>query len=393
MSDSSAGETVRAETVAGGSSEGVRRPGDDPIESDADRAAPRIPDGFEVLVVGPTYGGGIVSYISEQTERLAEYLTVTVHDSGAPPAGSGIRRVLYGLVMAVVALARFATRSPPDIVHVHASHHFSFYRKGPYVFFARHVWDVPVVVHVHGSGFDDFVETDSRAVAGYQRAVFGACDEIVVLSESWKDIVAARTSRSKLRVIPNAVDPEDYRAEPTDDHPHFVFISNLIERKGTEEFASAVETLADRHPGAFRVSIAGDGPLSDRIEALAAAHDEVTYHGYVSEQRKRELLSEGSVFVLPTYAEGLPIAMLEGMAGANAVVSTDVAAIPEVIDDDRGVLVDPGDVPALVDAIEALLIDPDRRTQMAETNRRTVEAEYSWQSAVDELLRMYASYA
>lgn len=393
MSDSSAGETAQAERVAGSSSERVRRPGDDPIESDAGGAAPRLPDDFEVLVVGPTYGGGIVSYISEQTERLADHLTVTVHDSGAPPAGSGIRRLLYGLVMAVVALARFAARSPPDIVHVHASHHFSFYRKGPYVFFAKHVWDVPVVVHVHGSGFDDFVDTDSRAVAAYQRAVFGACDEIVVLSESWKDIVAARTSRSKLRVIPNAVDPESYRADPTDERPHFVFISNLIARKGTEEFAAAVETLSERHPDRFRVSIAGDGPLSDRIEALAATHDEVAYHGYVSERRKRELLAEGSVFVLPTYAEGLPIAMLEGMAGANAIVSTGVAAIPEVIDEDRGILVQPGEVRDLVGALEALLTDPDRRTRMAETNRRAVEADYSWQSAVDELLRMYATYA
>jgi len=393
MSDNSAGETVHSETVSGGSTDGARRGDDGVATAGRDDTTARLPEGFEVLVVGPTHGGGIVSYISEQTERLQDHLTVTVHDSGAPPAGSGIRRFLSGLVTALVALVRFAARSPPNVVHVHTSHHFSFYRKGLYVFLARYVWDVPVLLHVHGSGFDDFVRTEARLVAAYQRAVFGACDEIVVLSEDWKEIVATRAPRSKLRVLPNAVDPAAYRADPTDEVPHFVFVSNLIERKGVAEFASAVERLAERHPGEFRVSIAGDGPLSDRVERLAAAREEVTYHGYVSEQRKRELLAEGSVFVLPTYAEGLPIAMLEGMAGANAVISTGVAAIPEVIDDDRGILVEPGDAEALADALEALLTDPEGRARMAETNRRAVEEEYSWQSAIDELLRIYAAHA
>ncbi|ELZ23720.1 LPS glycosyltransferase [Halosimplex carlsbadense 2-9-1] len=395
MFDSSAGETAGADAVTGGSSDGVRRrPGDEgATASGGDGATPRLPDDFEVVVVGPTHGGGIVSYITNQTERLTDHVSVTVHDSGAPPRGSGPVRFLSGLVMALVALVRFATRSPPDVVHVHTSHHFSFYRKGLYVFFATYVWDVPVLVHVHGSGFDEFVATDNRLVAAYQRAVFGACDGIIVLSEHWKDVVAARAPRSKLRVIPNAVDPGAYRADPTDERPHLVLVSNLIERKGVAELASAVETLADRHPDGFRVSIAGDGPLSDRVERLAATHEEVTYHGYVSEERKRELLADGSIYVLPTYAEGLPIAMLEGMAGANAVVSTEVAAIPEVIDDDRGILVEPGDAEALVDALEALLTDPERRTRMAENNRRAVEAEYSWRSAIDELLRTYATYA
>ena len=393
MSDSSAGETVRIEAVSGGSTDGVRREDEGVAASERDGATTHLPEDFEVLLVGPTHGGGIVSYITEQRARLRDRVSVAVHDSGAPPAGSGIRRALYGLVTALVALVRFATRSPPSLVHVHTSHRFSFYRKGLYVFFARYVWNVPVLLHVHGSEFDDFVRTEARLVAAYQRAVFGACDEIVVLSEKWKDIVATRAPRSKLRVLPNAVDPEAYRPDPTAEEPHFVFVSNLIERKGVTEFASAVERLAERHPDEFRVSVAGDGPLSDRIERLAATHEEVAYHGYVSEDRKRELLAEGSVFVLPTYAEGLPIAMLEGMAGANAIVSTGVAAIPEVIDDDRGILVEPGDPEALADALEALLTDPDRRTRMAENNRRAVEDEYSWTSVVDELLRIYATHA
>jgi len=372
-------------------------PGPDPAAgpggSTGTDARARPPADFAVLVVGPTHGGGIVSYIAEQTRRLEDRVDLTVHDSGAPPTGSGPVRVVQALVLGVVALVRFALRSPPDLVHVHTSHRFSFYRKGLYVLFSRYVWDAPVVLHVHGSGFDEFVRTDSRPVAAYQRSVFDACDRIVVLSPSWKDVVATRADEGKIEVLPNAVDLDNYEADPTDDRAHVVFVSNLIERKGVADLAAAVEELDRRRPGEFRVSIAGDGPLSDVIEELAAEHDAVTYHGYVSEERKQRLLAEGSIYVLPTYAEGLPIAMLEGMAAGNAVVSTAVAAIPEVVDEDRGILVEPGDVEALIDALKELVADPDRRRRLAVNNRRAVEAEYSWERVTEELLDLYAEYA
>jgi glycosyltransferase involved in cell wall biosynthesis len=138
-------------------------------------------------------------------------------------------------------------------------------------------------------------------------------------------------------------------------------------------------------------AIAGDGPRSDRVERLAEANDEVTYHGHVSEKHKRTLLRNSSIYVLPTYAEGLPIAMLEGMAGANAVVTTSVGSNPEVIDEDNGILVEPGNVDALVDALERLITSPDERSAMAKTNRRIIEERYSWHQVTEELIGIYES--
>ena len=286
-------------------------------------------------------------------------------------------------------MVRFARRERPDVVHVHCSHQYSFYRASFYVLFAHYVWGTPVVLHVHGSSFDEFVADASPVVAALQRRVFDASDRIVVLSGYWHDVLAARADERKIQVVPNAVDPATFPAEAGDAVPHVVFVSNLIERKGVQELVAAIDSLAGSETDAFRVSIAGDGPLADDVEALAERSEEVTYHGYVSEDRKRSLLADGSIFVLPTYAEGLPIAMLEGMAAGNAIISTAVGSIPDVIDEERGILVPPGDVAALEAAVAELVADPDRREAMGARNRRAVEERYSWDAAMDEIRDIY----
>jgi glycosyltransferase involved in cell wall biosynthesis len=247
------------------------------------------------------------------------------------------------------------------------------------------------VLHVHGSAFDDFVLTRSQAVGALQQLVFRASDEVIVLSEYWKDVVSHRVEREKIRVIPNAVRPDVFPVDDERTTPHVVFVSNLIERKGVLELVSAVERLSDRASGDFEVTIAGDGPLSASVERLADEYDEVTYLGYVSEERKRTLLRDGSIYVLPTYAEGLPIALLEGMAGGNAVVSTAVGSIPEVIDECNGILVEPGEVDELADALAELITDRHRRARMAERNRELIETRYSWDRVRTELVNAYRS--
>lgn len=352
--------------------------------ADARRAEAR-----EVLVVGPFQRGGIHNYIEKQVEWLDGHVTVTVHDSRTPPMGAGPARVPKGVVLGLVGFLQFLRRTPPDVVHVHTSHRYSFYRKALYVLAADRLWNVPVVLHVHGSSFDEFVQTKSRLVATLQHRVFESTDEIVVLSEYWKDVLSRRADESTLRVVPNGVDPATFPADPTDDGAHIVFVSSLIKRKGVLELAAAIEELSRRRPGEFQVSIAGDGPLSGKIEALADRHDEVRYLGYVSEDRKQSLLGAGSIYVLPSHAENLPFSLLEGMAGANAVVSTSVGAIPEVIGSDNGLLVEPGDVDGLVDALEDLVTASETRMRMAEANRRAVEERYSRHRIVKELLDIY----
>lgn len=346
---------------------------------------------FRVLVVGPVQAtGGIARYIAELREHLPETVAVTVYDT-AVPQGSGRIRFLGGVARSLADALRFPVRRRPDLVHVHTAGYYSFLRKSAYVLLAAYCWRRPVVLHVHGPTFDRYVAQASPVLRALQGVVFDASDAIVVLSPYWKRALEPYLPAEKVLVLPNAVDADAY--DPAfSETPHVVFVSNHYPRKGIKEFAGAIARLEedDDLDIDFRVSIAGSGPLSEHAERLADRYANVEYLGYVSEAEKRRLLCEASIYVLPAYAEGLPIGVLEGMAGGNAVVATAVGGVPDLIDEDGGVLVEPGNERALADGIQSVLAAPDRARAMGERNAIRVK-EYTWPRVIDRLTDLYVA--
>jgi glycosyltransferase involved in cell wall biosynthesis len=343
----------------------------------------------QVLVVGPVGSdtGGIAQYVNEQLSHLDEYQTET-HDI-SPPEGKGLIWTAFMIVDAIGSLLTFAMRERPDVVHVHSSYGLSFARASAYVISSRFVLRRPIVLHIHGSSFDDFVATDSRMMAWYQSAIFGLTCRVIVLSAYWEDVIAKRVDEERIRVLPNAIDPDDYNPDAMSSVPHIVVVSNLIERKGIPDLVQAISRLQESESKPFQVTIAGTGPLSDEVGEVANMYDTVEYQGYVSEEEKRVILEEGTVYALPSRAEGLPIGILEGMAAGNAIVSTDVGSIPEVIGEKNGRIVSPGEVTELRQAITYLVQNPDVVEDMAAQNIADIDDKYSWHAIADHLEAIY----
>jgi glycosyltransferase involved in cell wall biosynthesis len=352
-----------------------------------------------LLVVGPCRQetGGISQFIRGQAEELGDRLDVTVYNTSTPPergalSAGGLAKVRWLAVAALSAIARvvlFPLYLDADVVHVHASSRVSFYRKSVYIMLVRLLRDVPLVIHIHGSDFDAFLQEAGPLRRAYIQTIFDQCSGVIVLSEYWANVLEEALDVSSISVVPNPVDAERFVPVYDVDPPRIVYVSNLIDRKGVEEFVTAIRRLLSWSDLEFTVDIAGRGPRSDLVTDLAAEFDAVEYHGFVSEAEKRALLDEGSIYVLPTYAEGLPISLLEGMAGGNAIVSTTVGSIPEVVGPDNGHLVDPVDVDDLVEALGALIRDDARRQAMGRTNRAAIEAEHTWAHISDRLLETY----
>jgi glycosyltransferase involved in cell wall biosynthesis len=129
------------------------------------------------------------------------------------------------------------------------------------------------------------------------------------------------------------------------------------------------------------LDIAGDGPDRTMLEEKARKlniFDRVRFLGYQSQQQVRELLKYADVFVMSSFAEGVPVVLMEAMAAGVPVIATQIAGIPELVNDGHsGLLVLPGDVDATVAAVRRLLDDSDLRNRLAVAGREKVEREFN----------------
>jgi glycosyltransferase involved in cell wall biosynthesis len=164
------------------------------------------------------------------------------------------------------------------------------------------------------------------------------------------------------------------------DAPRLVCVGRLCEQKGHLLLVHAAARLAaDGIP--FELVLAGDGELRNEIEALATAHglqSRVRITGWVGGDRVREEILAARALVLPSFAEGLPVVIMEALALGRPVVTTYVAGIPELMAcGETGWLVPAGDVGALVLALkEVLHAEPQALDAMGRRGRDVVLARH-----------------
>jgi glycosyltransferase involved in cell wall biosynthesis len=161
--------------------------------------------------------------------------------------------------------------------------------------------------------------------------------------------------------------------------PRLLFVGRLAAVKGLPVLFEALKALVPRHPG-LMLELIGDGSERAGLErrvAAAGLGDHVRFLGYRGQAEVADRLRETDVFVLPSFAEGVPVVLMEAMASRVPVVATRVAGVGELVrDGESGFTVPPGDPVALAAAIDALLADPALCARMGEAGRAHVAAEY-----------------
>jgi glycosyltransferase involved in cell wall biosynthesis len=196
----------------------------------------------------------------------------------------------------------------------------------------------------------------------------------------------------RLRIVHCGIQPALYRAGGgAGGEGHVVFVGRLDPVKGVTLLLEAFAAVKARHPKA-RLTVAGDGPARSRLEARARDLGlEVAFPGYLDEAQVADLLASAAMLVLPSFAEGLPVVLMEALASRIPVIATQVAGVSElVVDGVSGLIVPPGDVAGLARAMDRLLGDPDLRARMGEAGRARVEAEHDIQTEAAWLAELFA---
>lgn len=256
----------------------------------------------------------------------------------------------------------------------------------------RHTWSLTV----HGPS--EFYDVRNQAVAEKVRCA----DFAVAISDFGRSQLMGLVGEehwSKLHAVHCGVFPSDYEpGSPTSDPGgvRIVTVGRLAPVKGHALLLEAVRELGARGTD-VQLTIIGDGPKREELERHAEAlgvSDRVTFTGAVAQDEISRHYSGADLYVHASFAEGLPVVVMEAMAHALPVVAASVMGVGEiVVDGENGLLVRPGRADELVSAIERLEADPDERRRMGEAGRRRVEAEFDVRASAARLGELFARYA
>ncbi|WP_439538001.1 glycosyltransferase family 4 protein [Methyloversatilis sp.] len=301
--------------------------------------------------------------------------------------GGGLSKLSI-MMSSMVRLFVMLCRRDVSLVHVHMSSRASFWRKAAYLLLAR-AFCVPTIIHLHGSEFAIFYESECGALG--QNAVrwfFDGAGSVIVLSETWRKWVCAISSNKNVVCIYNPVVVHDIQDSLKRDRNTILFLGRLGQRKGTYDLLRAA-ALIDKP---FRLILAGDGDLAE-VRALAEElkiAEKVDIAGWIRGDEKTALFERSSIYVLPSYNEGLPMGILEAMSHGLPVVSTPVGGIAEAVTNGvEGFLVTPGDVTDLADKLGRFLDDDDLRRKASVAARNKVVSTFSVEHILPRVEEIY----
>ncbi len=363
----------------------------DQSDSSAAAASPRT----KVLVVGPvTAVGGIgqVARMSVNAMDQRRFDIATCDTTKDTPEDRSLFSALWSHVRRFVNLIRSIRTHRPEVVHLHTCSYLTFYRTLIDVAVCRRLGR-NYVLHIHGGLFDEFLGSLSGWKKAWVSSALRHAGRVIVLGERWRTNLTRRVAGMNIAVLPNAIELSHEARKPSTMPASMgaLFIGDLCEAKRPEDMIVAYGSLPSPMRKAFPLHIIGGGTPQRRAHLRSLTQrlgieDRVIFHGSLRHDQVTEILEAADLFVLPSRAEGQPIALLEAMAADRPSIVTNVGAIPETVTDGiEALIVEPCNPLQLANAMRELFADPAKRRSMGIAARKRVESDFSTRRFVQDL--------
>ncbi len=351
---------------------------------------------ISVLMTGPLPPnvGGMATVLGDLgASKLSNQVELILFNTAkTTPEDRKLAEALFSKLGLWSAWWRLLKAKPKTIAHIHTCSGFTFFLDGILLSLAK-LRGVPVVLHIHGASFDQFLDKLNPLLLAVARWLCRRCAFIVVLSESWQTALRQRLGDLPFSVVANGVPILNVVAKPARNlaELNILFLGNLSERKGVFDLLEVMPQV----PNAVLHLVGGEeqpGLTAKVSELIAEKHlqQRIKLHGIKAGLEKQAFFENADIFILPSYAEGLPMSLLEAMMCGLPVIVSDVGGIPSVITDkENGLLITAGNRQQIAETLQLLIKDPALRQKLGQAAKQRCLAEFSTDAVVDKLLCLY----
>lgn len=301
-----------------------------------------------------------------------------------------LAQLIYQVLLFPFALKR----NKVDIVH----QNLPFDPKGVLREFIINLWcrllGVPVVLHVHGGAFMT-QGTKSNFFQKLSRSLFQKSSCVIVLSEIERDALMENFSYPNAIVLPNSIDSSVFKSDrpiQKKDKPNLLYLGRIEKNKGIYELIEALKKFKQAFD--FHFVLCGTGPLVEHTINVCSSFlgSDFKYMGVVSGNAKINTIKESDIFLLPSYFEGLPMALLETMAAGVVPIVTNVGSMKHIIKHGvNGLLIEKQNTDDLYEKLEIALNNSQMCEALSLNAAKTISEHYDVSNYVVKLNEIYNS--
>ena len=317
-----------------------------------------------ILIIGPDpkAKGGMASVIAFLAPMYTPFhLVVTYKEI------SKIGKVLL-FVTSVLKTFYYCVFRQIDVIHIHTANYIDFYRNSVLIYIGK-LFNKRVLLHIHGSLFNEFYNTHPCFVASVCRSA----DALVTVSSTFVKMLRRYGLNEHIYCLPNCVElPELYRTEQHHNKLRLVFVGRINEVKGIYDVLECLHKYKEQLQDKVELHIGGIGDEERFLKMMTDYNlsSMIVQHGWVVGKEKEDLFCSSDVFIHPSHFESFGIAILEAMSYGLPVITTLIGGIPDFFEDKKsGVAVAPGNVDEIYEAILLFLNDRSYISRMGKYGR------------------------
>lgn len=356
-------------------------------------------ENIEIQVLAPSWKGLKSHTIDDVKVNRFRYATssleILTHDEGAP---SKINNKPWMQLLAIIYVIsgfikgfNLCQKNNFDLLHVH----WPF----PHCLFAiplKWIFKTPMVINYHGASL--MLAQKKTWIKPFQKFFTKQADQILCNSSFTKSMITDLNPKANIIISPYGTTLPALKSKNNNSTNKFklLFVGRHIERKGIIYLIKAMSLLDEN----YELNIVGEGDLTEdlKIEASAIMQDtsaNIIFPGKVSSEELSNLYNQSDVFILPAIVdskgdtEGLGVVLVEAINFGLAVIASNVGGIPDVINQNTGILINEKSPKDIAKAIVELKNNPKKLQTLVTNAQNHIRKYFSWDIIISKQIKMY----